>query len=224
MLLKIIGDIHGEYDVFHLDELKADLPFTAIQIGDFGFYPGAEYMDRWIPTEYPLYFIDGNHEHFRYLKDECESVMQEPDGTYQLRENLFYIPRGTILTFGSAKIGFLGGAESVDKAWRRERESWFHEERITEEDVEKFKNREVDLLITHSPPANFIKRNFSPINREYWRLPPTWEDISSQRVEQVWGMLGMPRIISGHFHKSIVDGQGTILNINEVLDIHVEDE
>jgi hypothetical protein len=117
------------------------------------------------------------------------------------------------------RIGFLGGASSVDKRYRISRNlDWFPEENITREDIEKFDNVDlIDILITHCPPRRIISRNFNPNDLLFFGLPNTWEDPNSILVEQLWDRLGNPKLYSGHMHRSVIDGNARILDINELI-------
>lgn len=66
---------------------------------------------------------------------------------------LYYIPRGTSWTWNGVRFLGLGGAFSVDKAWRIEGVSWFRQEMITNADVEKCMDAGTcDVMLTHDVP------------------------------------------------------------------------
>ena len=225
-MIMFVGDIHGSLAI--LESLIQDIllmnsylsesvkagngrssALKIIQVGDFGWEPSS--LKGYIESPFPIYAIEGNHEYFPML----EGIMN----VKEVRSNLFYVPRGTVMEIDGYKIGFMGGGESLDKAWRREGFSWWPRERVMAHDVGQFLkyNKKVDLLVTHTPPLNFIKRNFPPVNKAFWKLPEDWVDISSQNVEKLWGELGMPPVICGHMHRKIIDGQCRMLDINELL-------
>ncbi len=211
-MLFIIGDLHGEWQFFSLFEEqlekdgRLDAPISIIQVGDFGFYP--EYMDYWKGCKWPVYAIDGNHEHFGYLK-QFKDVSE-------VRQNLFYVPRGKVLELEGYRIGFIGGAESVDVKWREEGISWFPEERVLEIEADRIRNEKLDILISHAPPSSVISRNFAPLNKLSWGLPADWEDVSSKVIEKLWCDLGRIPMFCGHMHRSILDGNCRILNVDEL--------
>lgn len=208
-MIIIIGDIHGDFEILRQLRNRIDnsLPITIIQIGDFGFYPHC--IEQW-PKKYPwpVYAIDGNHEHFPMLRkyEQVEEVAY----------NLFYVPRGSVLNIEGYEIGFLGGGHSIDKAWRKEGVDWFKDEEITNEQIEKLVGKQLDILITHNPPARVMKRNFPPLVLRNWGLPMDWKDTCSVMVDNLWKSLGEPLMFCGHMHQSVVDGNCRILDINEV--------
>lgn len=218
MNIKILGDIHAETPLlYYLPDLKgADV---VIQVGDFGIYPGVldQYPQMFTDLPYKVYFIDGNHEDYNMLADIVESTNPEPDGTVKFMDNLYYVPRGTILDLGGRKFGFCGGAESVDYRMRVKGKDWFPEERVIQEDIEPLLNANIDILITHCPPDSVITRNFPPAYQS-WDLPWGWVDKSAQMIETLWSSLGRPQLYCGHMHRSITDGTCRILDINEVVD------
>lgn len=214
-MIMFLGDIHADFYVLKAIFNKAkedgtlDAPIKIIQVGDFGWSPTL--LKDFPKLPWPVYAIDGNHEYHPMLKGL--------DVVTEVKPNLFYVPRGTIMEIDGYQIGFMGGAHSVDKKWRSFGVDWWPDEEVTEQNINQMlaKNQPVDILVTHSPPKNFILRTFGPINKAYWCLPHDWEDISSMRIEKLWGELGMPPIISGHMHRPVIDGQCKMLDVNEMF-------
>lgn len=217
-MIYVVGDLHGEF--MRLVTLKKHLTEqdTVIQVGDFGFYP--EGINQWLDLfeTYPcrILAIDGNHEDFNYISTFGE-------GVHNVVGNLFYVSRGTVMEIEGKLFGFLGGGESIDKAYRRENISWWKEEQITVKDtetmVENVNYRQLDFLIAHVPPKFTIAAHFGPLNTKYWGLPDEWEDISAQRMSKVYHTIRPRNFICGHMHRSVIDGNIRILDINEVITI-----
>lgn len=218
-MIYIVGDLHGNFA--RLDNIKQYLTpdDILIQVGDFGFYP--EIMKEWknFFSELPckLYAIDGNHEDFVYLSQFSKN---EPT---EILPNLFYVPRGTVMEIEGWLFGFLGGGESVDKAHRVENVSWWKEEQITDDDVQKLlhnvNGRTLDYLITHVPPKFTILSHFGPFDTKFWGLPDDWEDISAQKISQVYWTLQPRNLLCGHMHRSVRDGIIRIVDIDEVVSL-----
>ena len=141
----------------------------------------------------------------------------------EVAPNLFYVPRGTVMDVGGIKIGFLGGAASVDKMYRlRQNMHWSEDELITDEDIAKFDDvKSVDMLITHCPPQSVIQEHFDPRMLMYFGLTPQWRDPSADKVEALWERLGKPPLVCGHMHKSVTDGNVRILDINEYITVEI---
>lgn len=217
-MIYVVGDLHG--DLMRLVTLKQHLTpeDTVIQVGDFGFYP--ETIKEWnhLFKDYPcrILAIDGNHEDFNYL-DTFNGELAE------VTPNLFHVPRGTVMEIEGKLFGFFGGGESVDKAYRVENVSWWKQEQITARDVETIienvNYRQLDFLIAHVPPTFTVAAHFGPLNTKHWGLPDEWEDISAQRMSKVYHTLRPRNFICGHMHRSVIDGNIRILDINEVITI-----
>lgn len=217
-MLAFLGDIHGTvYSLSHaLNKLKIQHPeVTAlIQVGDFGWYKSRVEGFKKVEPHIPVYWIDGNHEHFPLLHGLTEVTEVAP--------NIFYVPRGTVLELDGRRIAFCGGAASVDKEYRiRGGLSWFADELITAEDVAKFDGVEnIDIFVTHTPPQCTVDAHFDPQDLvKYFGLTLEWSDPSAQYVEDLWNRWDKPTLLCGHMHRSVVDQMGKvrILNIDELF-------
>ena len=218
-MIYFLGDIHG--DPTKLEQMKSLISpeDTIIQVGDFGFYPRNLNLYWKFLEEYPckILAIDGNHENFDYLsqfsKDEPTNIVG----------NLWYVPRGMVMEIENLLIGFLGGANSIDIAYSVKGVSWFPAEEVTQVDVNKLivnvGDRQLDVLVTHAPPAYIIPRNFPPLNLRDWGLPPDWTDNSAKMVEVAYKALKPKKLICGHMHKAILYDNIRILSIDEVITI-----
>lgn len=206
-----IGDTHIADLALAKMVADAQKDSIVIQVGDIGFWP--EWAYRFVIPPRIMYFIEGNHDHI--------PSFQNIKGPTTLWPNLVYVPRGTVREFENIRVGFLGGATSVDRRWRQHNtgfNGWYDGEDITFDDVDRLiANGPVDLLVTHCPPDSVIARNFErPEFLRSFGLPPDWTDPSALEVERAWNALGKPKLICGHMHRSIEDGNVRILNINEV--------
>lgn len=213
-MLAFLGDIHGVPNAltWALDKVKKINPeVTAIiQVGDFGFYPNTLQYFKHINPYIPVFAIDGNHEYYPLLEGITEVTEIVP--------NIFYVPRGTVMELDGRKIGFCGGASSVDRQIRLKRGlSWYPEEVVTRDDIAKFVGVEkVDILVTHTPPQSIIDKHFSKQNLLNFGLSESWIDPSAVLIEHLWNRFNRPELICGHMHRSIRDKNVTVLNINEL--------
>ena len=210
-VILFVGDTHGEFQIFdYIRNNNIVAPDdTIIQVGDFGFWP--KFSKKWKSPGCRVLAIDGNHESFPMLQHETVEEMAQ---------DLFYVPRGTILTIEGTTMGFMGGGESIDKAYRAKNFDWFAEERVSDSDIEKLikasHDVSLDLLVTHTPPRCVISAALPPVNKKEWHLPPDWKDVSSINIEYLWNMLNNIPMICGHIHKSVVYNKCRVLDINEV--------
>jgi Icc-related predicted phosphoesterase len=219
-MIAILGDIHGMIEVI-VDRFSALTENdTVIQVGDFGMYEDMfkswkQYAKDKVIPRCKIYCIDGNHEDYSIVRNYSKKKVKK------IGHNLFHVPRGEVLTIEGKRIGFLGGAESVDKAWRKDGVSWWADESVTAKDVERLiKNagdEQLDLLVTHAPPADTIAAAFPKINKEHWGLPADWIDVSANRVNYVNNLLKPKKLVAGHMHKSVIHENVRILDINESI-------
>lgn len=161
-----MGDTHGNTN-FTLFSIRAarELGITRIvQVGDFGVWPGLKgqmFLDA-VSVEasnagVTFSFIDGNHEDFDQLDAALAENDRDSDGGVWLRDNLLWYPRGTVCELGGRRFAFLGGATSVDKHRRVKSLSWWPQENLTMDDIERLTvntaGRAIDALVTHDVPA-----------------------------------------------------------------------
>jgi len=217
-MLAFLGDIHGVVPSLKnaLIKIKVEYPqVTAlIQVGDFGWYKSRIEAFKAVNPHIPVYWIDGNHEYFPLINRTTEVTEVAP--------NIFYVPRGTVLTLDGRKIGFMGGAASVDKEYRiRSGLPWHKEELITESDVARMDGVDtVDIFVTHTPPQSVVDRHFDPMDLvRYYGLTIDWRDPSAQHIQNLWDRFGNPLLICGHMHRSVSASMGKvrILNIDELI-------
>lgn len=154
----LAGDWHGSIGqaakvVDYAAEHEAEIIF---QLGDFGiWYNDKPFLNklqaRLEEHKITLYFVDGNHEDFKrlYAKPIGE------DGTRMVRENIFHLPRGHRFTLNGVKYLALGGAASIDRKFRVVDRSFWEEELITDEDVEKaIAGGPADVMLCHDSPTS----------------------------------------------------------------------
>lgn len=213
MSLYVLGDVHGEFRVFdHVQATLAHDPDAiVIQVGDFGIWPGWETRYAWDALRVPVYFIDGNHEHFPSLP---------PAGVItRLFPNLYYAGRGSIITLDGRRIGFVGGGESIDYKWRAFKVSWFPEERVLPEDIAPLLDANLDLIVTHSPPETARAALFPPLRTWEWRLEDGWFDRSMTCLDALVKRHPNTPWYCGHMHKSERWNNVRMLDINELLEV-----
>jgi hypothetical protein len=189
--LVVLGDLHGAYEM----GLHAVAPYAqqlgsaVIQVGDLSWHP------RYPPPRptFPVLFLDGNHD---FLPDllACQAPTEVSPGWT-------YVPRGTVLEIAGFRVGCLGGADSIDAAFRRPGTDWWPEERLTEMQAERLLGSgPVDLLITHTPPARVMRH-----------MGIGQPGPSAAVVDWIWERLGRPRLVCGHMHRKFSLGNMSVL-------------
>ena len=223
-MILLLGDIHGDYktleraiDLAHKSDAKA-----IIQVGDFGLFSGygmaneSHFRKVLTTSKVPVYFIDGNH-------DDCDRWLEYTEVTEVLTgSNLFYVPRGTVMELDGRTVAFMGGAASIDKAWRlQDGAHWTEKENISPQEVLNLYNnangKKIDLFITHCPPHSVIEENFDNRAKLFFEVGLDWTDPNQLAIEVMWHKLGTPMIYSGHMHRRVQGMTYRILDVNELL-------
>lgn len=216
-MIYALGDIHGTMAKLKWMRQFLQPEDIVIQVGDFGFYNDVlNEFHNTFPKGYTckLYAIAGNHEDYSLIDSWSKTDITDVGG------NLFHVPRGYVMEYMGKRMGFIGGAESIDRAWRKEGYDWFPQERITREDADLlYKNagkKRLDYLFSHTPTISTIQGSFIPLDLEAWLLPPDWKDESSILMDEIHSKLRPRDHYCGHMHRSVSYGSVRILNIDEV--------
>ena len=202
----VCGDWHG--DGAWVSILARALPTlapditTILQLGDWWMNPAATdeafagtAIDR-------IYVVVGNHENFGEVTPLLEA---EPGAAVQVSSTTWLLPRPGRLIIGGRTVLCLGGATSVDKAWRREGINWWPDEDITDEHVRAaIAFGDADLMLTHETPARTPVRAVQEILRTN---PMGFPDdalaesrLSRNRVAKVWDLVFPELLVHGHMH------------------------
>jgi Icc-related predicted phosphoesterase len=219
-MIGILGDIHGNFNELNraLVKAQAEGAVALIQVGDFGFGWDVVWQMSKVSPQIPVYAIDGNHDNFSSLRELPKGEITK------LYDNFFYCGRGSSMVLDGRKIVFLGGAGSIDRDIRlRYGMLWQVDEQITEDDLERtIDQKDADIFITHCPPQRIITKHFEgeegrAMKVQAFGVSPDWSDPSATKLEVAWVELGQPRLICGHMHRSVVDGNVQILNCDELI-------
>lgn len=222
-----LGDAHGDLDfVVRACEIAARYSAEIIQVGDWGFiWPvrdsgsaGRVHYDEnqldklssvLITWGVTMRFIDGNHDWHPHLRNVAGM-----DGPNELAPRVIYQPRGSMYTDpeGTSFV-FVGGAPSIDKSFRKDGISWWREEEITDEEVEKaLYHKTCDVLVTHDAPD--YPPSFLPKGDDTFRVKSrkSLNNVRSLRTAL------KPRLhVHGHWHYAYVDGVTRGLDCNYAI-------
>jgi predicted phosphodiesterase len=215
-MLAFLGDIHGDVCRLERAERRARGYATAlIQVGDFGFDDATLAWLEHQPFEVPVYLIDGNHEDHALLPLRAS-------GAQLLGERAYFVPRGEVIHLDGRRVGFLGGADSVDKHLRLQRGlHWSAAEEVAEADCVKLAiaaaTDPLDLLVTHGPPQELIERHFDRMDLRNFGLHPSWTSASALRLDDLWATLSRPYLLCGHMHRAVAGDNYRMLAVNELV-------
>lgn len=130
--LLMLGDIHGNIRflddyIFPLaDALGVD---AIVQLGDYGYWEhepsgvlfNDAVMDACARYNVPLYFLRGNHDKLSHLLETYGHNVTD-EGFIEIRPRVYYIPDGHTWKWGTCSFRAFGGAYSIDKDIRLDRE------------------------------------------------------------------------------------------------------
>jgi hypothetical protein len=192
---RIVGDVHGKWDRYK--KLIKDAT-NSIVVGDFGvgFSRWDWHQECRVPLANPPYdnMSEGNHRFIRGNHDSPIACSSHP----------YWIPDGTIETTESGKkIMYIGGALSVDKAFRTENLDWWADEELSyyklQEYMDLYLVEKPDVLITHDTVESFAVKIEEISGRKKLDI-----DSRTRQAFQSMFEIYQPEIwICGHWHVSI---------------------
>jgi predicted phosphodiesterase len=225
MRVLIVGDVHGQHQQLAESLRQAQTDFriaAAIQVGDFGFYKNllTHAREEKIRFPVPLHVIDGNHEDHPWLR---RALLLGAGRTWKHELNLVYQPRPSVASFGTSRVGFLGGALHVDRPQKHNSLTGFPNyilRRSREHAATLFNHQRPDLIVTHSCPSRIgigirSSAEMRPGIAEHITAagfdPGPPEDCGEVELGRLWlDLTYKPRAwVFGHFHRphqAVVEG------------------
>ena len=183
----VVGDVHGKWTEYAtlLKRLNWNKPNITWQIGDLGVgFPNSPVLT--LPKN--SFFFRGNH-------DAPSAARAHPQylGDYGYRE------------VDGHRIFFVGGAWSIDQAYRREDVSWWREEELSIPEFidahEKYVASKPEIMITHDGPNQAT----NAILNRYALFPGENSVIKTRTGQALTSMFEeyQPKVwIFGHWHTS----------------------
>lgn len=157
----VVGDLHGNAGWVQtlLPAMRRFDPTmrTVLQLGDYGFdHPsvGTHPVDYWARKagiERVLVTL-GNHERWDKITPAQEA---SPGQAIRVSAVVWLLPRPFRFTISGREVLSLGGASSVDKAFRTVGRDWFEDELITDAmEHAAISAGSADVLLTHESPTH----------------------------------------------------------------------
>lgn len=210
-MIFITGDLHGSLDISKFSERNFQMQNQLsredfmIICGDFGLiWEDCEEERNWLKwledRPWTTLWIDGNHENFDRLKSF--STEKWNGGLIQkITPHIFHLCRGQVFQIEGYRIFAMGGAESHDKARRKEGVSWWREELPTEAEIQRARaalecvNWKVDIVLTHSLSTKIQWELFhGMLSYTENRLTDFFQELDENLDFRLW--------FSGHYHFS----------------------
>lgn len=219
-MIYITGDTHGKYENFmnRLQQYKLSKDDIVIVCGDFGFVwdiPQSRYFLAKLSAElFTIAFVDGNHEDFDFLY--TYPVVDWNGGkVHKIANNIYHLMRGQRFIIEGKSFFTMGGAYSIDKAWRVEGESWWEQElpnndeyKVAEETL-KSCDYQVDYVITHTVPKSAI--------HSLGFIPNIHDGELTGYFEWLYGELKFQKWFAGHFHVNQLVRDNIQVLLDEVI-------
>lgn len=203
----VLGDTHGN-TVWTRDKIRLAAKLKVdkiIQCGDFGLWDHSEDGVRFLDVVneecrkvgIKFYWVDGNHENHDRLSWYVKNNPKTRVGHVFIRSHILYIPRGCIWEWGGKRFAGVGGAYSIDKAYRTVGKSWWAGEQLTETQANKIIRDN-----SRSDPVHFLfTHDCSDQTPFYGRLKADIESkIHRQRIDKVAKALHPTLWFHGHMH------------------------
>lgn len=209
-MIAVAGDWHGHSmgASMSIEKVAETSEAQAIlHLGDFGLWSGDSgrkylfYVNK-VLTKFDKYlFVTlGNHENYDLLA-KFENVPGMPGCVYSPdHDRIVFFNRGFSWTWSGNRFMSFGGANSIDRQFRREGKDWWEGERITDLDVEVGKNvGEVDVMFCHDAPygAEILGSHRSgglPLDIQIYA------DESRKQLKKVTDVARPSMLFHGHYH------------------------
>jgi len=172
-MIFVTGDVHGVHSINtrlnskNFPEQKGMTKDDYVIItGDFGLVWNMDKEDtywlKWLDKKpFTTLFIDGNHENFDLL-DAYPVEVWNGGNVHRINDSVLHMMRGQVFDLQGRRFFTFGGADSHDKAYRKEGVSWWKREMPSDEEYEEgVKNLErvnwqVDTVLTHTCSATTL--------------------------------------------------------------------
>lgn len=190
--MRFIGDVHGKFKRYR--KLIRNIP-ASIQVGDMGvgfkkYMHGELILDINPPFDA---MSEGNHRFIRGNHDNPEVCKQHK----------YYIPDGHMETVQNTKMMYIGGAISIDKAWRTEGLDYWSDEELSYPELDNliniYRDYKPDVMITHDCPESIANEMMMAFNTTKKDFP----SITRQALESMFYFHQPKYWIFGHWHKTI---------------------
>lgn len=160
----LIGDIHGKWEDY-ARTLEIYNPERSVQLGDYGIGFHGEDPERLEQVRYAMDNFGGDNRYIRGNHDNPESCRADPrciaDATFEEDTGIFY----------------LGGAWSIDHAWRTEGIDWWRDEELSYDElqaaIDVYERAKPRVVLSHECPediigymANWYKQDFRSRTRD----------------------------------------------------------
>lgn len=224
----VAGDWHGNsgwigHAIRTLGRIAPDVD-TILHVGDFWPTPHlCSAIDNWCAQAgiARVLVTLGNHEPYGELTPLLDAHRWH---AVRVSESVWILPRPFRFTVGGVSFLSLGGAASVDAAWRVLGRDWWPDEAITDGQVEAaIEGGPATVMITHeSPSATPVESVRRILSSNPLGFPPrslAYSAASREQVGRVWGAVRPSVLFHGHMH---APGVGNAPDGREVISLGMD--
>ncbi len=146
-----------------------------------------------------ILFVDGNHENFDLLHKYPKTTLLGGNVS-EIYNDIFWLHRAEVFKIGASKIFTLGGGTSHDVEYRIPGVSWWQDEELNREEIDKAisvledNDWKVDYIITHAGPstARYIL---------YGQNCVYYPEGHSSVLEEIYRRAEFKHWYMGHYHE-----------------------
>lgn len=192
--IAICGDWHANLGFAKqvVEKLAKEDVHTIFHVGDFGFLFEPYFVDNLNDYleehDMVLRFCRGNHDDpHGYGFYDNGIIRIEP---HHIASRIIYMPDYSTLELEGTTFMFVGGAFSIDRAYRLTNVDWWREELTTIQSVPK-----ADIIISHDAPLNF--------DMPLGKIPMHLELEANENRKLLQGAVrlsGADSVFCGHYH------------------------
>ncbi|KQY55816.1 hypothetical protein ASD11_15035 [Aeromicrobium sp. Root495] len=210
-LVGVLGDTEGNQPwVFDRISKFAEAGITTVlHLGDFHLGVGDPRVskgrlirtDRWLQKHEQTWLITpGNHENW----DRLNAKRPGPHGLLWFGERVAFIPRGHRWAWHSVDFVSLGGAPSVNRERLTPGRSWWADEQITNDDVERVIGAgHADVMLAHDAPDPLTPSVQRIVDSNPHRLDAEtleYAGVGRDRLTRAFASVRPRLLLHGHHH------------------------
>lgn len=213
--IRLIGDVHGHWQAYK--RIIDGCPHPTLQVGDMGVG-----FKRWDPVEEKL-VVRSNPPYDAMSKGDNRFIRGNHDSPEDCSRHPYWVPDGAV----HHGIFCVGGASSIDRAYRTEGIDWWPDEELGQlelnEIVADYSELKPSVVVTHECPESVADQLMAAFNKT------KFEDRSRTRQAlEVMLYHHQPKLwVFGHWHHSAMFKMAgchfVCLNELEHLDVELDD-
>lgn len=153
-----------------------------------------------------MIFIDGNHDFFPMIEGLVAINPKNDHGQTYIRSQILYSPRGCQWKMDGKQFMTVGGAVSVDRAYRTQGKSWWPQEQLTDSEAHGIVARTSARRLAGKPDVDFLfTHDCHPSTPFAYRLRDDPEsNIHRDKMKRVFDAVLPKMWFHGHMHSKYV--------------------